>query len=381
MKKLILLLSGIVLGCFSCNTTKDQPKESYSLQVEDSVMIDHLGSLYLIDYDYQSDKYLLSDESFYSYVEVDAEGNKTYEGKLPVDGPDAIEMALGMGYFRGNVTVATANQGFKMFDKGALVGQISIPYQYNSFNFLPQLGLSEWNGGILYPRFLADSIMQAGFTEEFYAKTYSDPIFEFQKEGEGLRNLGELPKDSPFLNGNYHGSLVTVYHLDSENLYLLSWVRPDILKFEAKNGDLKFVESVSLDLGNWVSYDETPMSNAQNFYETYRKKMPGTVRNIHPVGDYFLLQYQSGIPEDVFSTILDAEGRPNPEQLAKLNPPLIAVLDKNLKVLSNGLRLPPASNGEFVVTKDGAIVVSKNPNLSETEDSGIILYKLKLTIE
>lgn len=381
MKTYPLIFIGLIVGIYSCNPTTEQAEKNFSLHVVDSVVIDHLGSLYLLDYEETSDRFLLSNESYFNYVEVNSKGEKLYEGKLSVDGPDAVEMALGMGYFRGNVGVATSNQGFKLFNKGALVGQISIPYSYNSFNFLPQLGLSEWNGGILYPRFMADSIMEAGFTEEFYAKTYSDPLFEFQKEGEGLRNLGFLPQFSPFLNGNYHGSPVTVYHLDSENLYLLSWVRPEILKYDAKNGDLTFVESVSLGLENWVSYDETPMSNAQNFYESFRKKLPGTVRNIQPVGDYFLVQYQLGIPEDVFATILDTEGRPNPEQIASLNPPLIAVLDRNLKVLSKGLRLPPACNGDFVVTKDGELVVSKNPNLSETEDPGTILYKLKLIVE
>ena len=378
MKNTPLIFMGAVLGIFSCSPTIDQTAVNYSLEIEDSVMINHLGSLYLIDYDSKNDKFLLSDESFYNYVEANKEGEKVFEGRLPVDGPDAIDMALGMGYFRGNIAVATANQGFKLFDQGVSVGAIKIPYAYNSFNFLPKIGLTEWNGGILYPRLLADSLMAAGFTEEFYARGYTDPLFEFQKEGQEVKNLGFLPETSPLRNGNFHGSLVLVYHLQGPNLYLLNWVRPEILKYSAENGDITAVETVNLGLENWVSYDETPLNNAQNFYETYRKKMPGTVRNIQSVGDYFLVQYQLGIPEEVFATILDGEGRLKSEEVAKINPPLIAVLDKNLKVLAKDLRLPPASNGDFVVTKEGHIVISKNPNLSETEDPGTILYKLKL---
>ena len=57
------------------------------------------------------------------------------------------------------------------------------------------------------------------------------------------------------------------------------------------------------------------------------------------------------------------------------------ILDKDFNQLGTDIPFPSTSNFPNVVNKDGELVVSKIAGLSETEDEGVILYKLKLKVE
>lgn len=62
----------------------------------------------------------------------------------------------------------------------------------------------------------------------------------------------------------------------------------------------------------------------------------------------------------------------------KKNPHYAAVFDKDFNQLAVDLPFPKSSHYPMVVNNQGELVVSKNGNLSETEDDGVVLYKLKL---
>jgi hypothetical protein len=62
-----------------------------------------------------------------------------------------------------------------------------------------------------------------------------------------------------------------------------------------------------------------------------------------------------------------------------MDPNYAAIFDKDFNQLATNVPFPIASNFPNVINKDGELIVSKVAGLSETEDDGIILYKLKLT--
>lgn len=381
MKNQFIFLLGIAACLLSCKRAEVEKPSSFSLILEDSLMIDYLEPRYLVDYNVSTGNYLLSNDSYYRYMEVDDSGKIIHEDSIPWDGPNAVSMILGMGYYKGKVALATDREGFRFYEKGQPAGQLSVPYPYTSFNFLPKLSLISWNGGFLYPRFMEESAMEGGFTEEFYTKTYTEPLFSFQKEGDSIRFLVALPPDSRFLNGQYHGSPVLVPFLKGGDLYLLDWIRPEILHYRAEGDEFVYQRTVNLPFEKWVGYDEVSMNQASSFYESFGKKMPGTVRDIYAVGEYFLVQYQNGIAEDVFPQTKNESGGMDSEKVYQLNPPLLAVLDKDLNVLSTGIPLPKGVNGQLVVNKQGQLVGLKNPSLSPTEDPGIVIYRMKLQVD
>ncbi|WP_133551995.1 hypothetical protein [Algoriphagus boseongensis] len=269
-------------------------------------------------------------------------------------------------------------EGFKFYEKGNSTDQLKIPYSYTSFTFLPKLSLIPWNGGFLYPKFMAESDLEGGFTDDFYKRTYTDSLFSFQSNEESVRFLISLPQESKFLNGEYHGSLIPVPFLEGKEFYLLNWIRPEILHYQQQGNEFIYQKTVNLDLENWVSYDEVPLNQASKFYDSFGKKMPGTFRDIFSIGDYLVVQYTLGISEDTFSQAKGESGRLDPEKIYQLNPPLLAVLDKELNVLAKGIVLPNGVNGQLVVDRKGRLVGQKNPSLSSVEESNLVLYRMNL---
>lgn len=381
MKKHFLSLLACVFFLCSCDKASPEKPTSFSLVLQDSLLIDQLEPRYLIDYDAAKGHYLLSSNSYYQYMEVDESGNILSKDSIPWDGPEAVSMILGMGYANGKVALVSDSKGFLFYENGRPVDELKVPYAYTSFNFLPKLSLLPWNGGFLYPRFMAESELEGGFTEEFYSKTYSDPLFSFQKEGDSIRFMVSLPEEAQFLDGQFHGSLVLVPFLKGKDLYLLDWIRPEILHYRDEGGEFIHQRTINLPFDKWVGYDPVPMNQASSFYESFGKKMPGTVRDILAVGDYFLVQYQNGISEELFPQAKNESGRMDPEKIYQLNPPLLAVLDQELNVLAKGIELPQGVNGQMVVNKQGELVGMKNPSLSSTEEEGLILYRMKLIVD
>ena len=368
------LFSGWV--CFSCKTPDGKTAaKSFHLELVDSVLVDFQGDLHLADYDPQEQKYLLTDDANFSYLEIDGQGNILNQGRLNTDGPDAIDMVLGMGYYQSKVTVATPSDGFKVTGQGKVVGEVKIPYSYAAYNFLPFLGLYDWEGGKLYVRFSADSLMTAD--PSHYLSFYKLPVLEFQKEGDPPKNILTLPEGSSLRDGQYHGLFIPVFKPVGDKVYFLNWFNPEIYLYKKSGSDLEFAKQVKLDLPGWVSYDPVPLSNADAFYDAFGKKMPGSIMGIWPMGDLILINYSAGIGEEKFLA-LDMKDPSFSEKRAQLNKPKLAVLDQELNILAKDLSLPEAASDFMTVSSNRELIVGKNPLLSKSEDEGLVLYRLIL---
>ncbi|WP_425640037.1 hypothetical protein ACPUEN_09490 [Algoriphagus yeomjeoni] len=110
-----------------------------------------------------------------------------------------------------------------------------------------------------------------------------------------------------------------------------------------------------------------------------QKKRTGKFTNILVSGDYYIAVYNRGLDEQ---QVIDL-GPPTRDGLAarKKDPNYAAIFDKDFNQLATNVPFPLSSNFPMVVNNDGELVVSKVAGLSENEDDGIILYKLKLTID
>lgn len=100
------LLSVFGMLIFSCspNEQKEEKEKTYSLEIIDSVQVDYLGEMMLLDYDQNSEKYLLATDSYYEYLEVNDEGEILLHNKFSEEGTSPVNQALGLGYFNGMET-------------------------------------------------------------------------------------------------------------------------------------------------------------------------------------------------------------------------------------------------------------------------------------
>ena len=378
--RLVLVL--LLFSFFSCDQKSDRSisEKSFSLEIIDSMQVDYLGEMMLLDYDPKADKYLLATDAYYKYLEVNAEGKILNHNKFSQDGIDAVGQALGLGYFNSDVTVFNPPKGYYRFQDSSKVGEITIPYSYQVFMMYPKLGVFESENKIYYPKPWPETLAINMGEGEFYQELYRLPIIESQDKTTG-DTLGvlRLPETSDLLGDQVHGFPIPVYTLDQDKLLMSMWFEPRFYVYNKKGDQFEYDRTVEVDIPDWVPYTPVPVDKAEQFFVENGKKRTGILTNILISGNYYIAVYSKGLTEEEMNEL----GPPTKDGLAarKRNPNYAAIFDKDFNQLATNVPFPISSNDPNVVNKDGELVVSKIAGMSEKEDDGIVLYKLRLKVE
>lgn len=377
-----ILLNTSFLCLLSCGEKKENNDvgKTFSLEITDSVQVDYLGEMMLLDYDPKADRYLLVTDSYYEYLEVNEQGEILNYNKFSEDGIDAVGQALGLGYFNGDVTVFNPPSGYYRFQDSSKVGEVKIPYPHQVFMMYPKLGMFESGNKIYYPKPWPETL-KVNFEEgEFYQALLHLPIIEAQDKTTG-DTLGvlSLPESSPLLGDEVNGFPIPVYTIDGDKLLLSMWFTPEIYVYDKIGDKFEYERTVEIDIPDWIPTTSVPLDKAEQFFTENQKKSPGNFTNILVSGDYYIAVYNRGLSEEAKAQL----GPPTRDGLErrKKDPNYAAIFDKDFNQLATNVPFPKVSNFPNVVNKDGELVVSKVAGLSETEDDGIVLYKLKLKVE
>ncbi|WP_057940381.1 hypothetical protein [Algoriphagus resistens] len=382
MKSPFNQITTLVLFCsfFSC-AEKNQSESTpitFSLKITDSVEIDHLGEMKLLDYEPKTEKFLLATEEPREYLEVDWQGNILNHNEFNRDGIDVVVRAVSLGYFNGDVTVFDVQKGYFRFQDSTKIGEITLPYDYDVFLLNPKLGLFESGDKIYYPKPVPTSLMANHAEENMFQLMYNLPIIESQDKttGDTLSAL-RLPETSEVFDNQIHGFLMPVYTMDKDKLLLSIGIEPKFYVYHKEGDQFVYSKTVEVAIPDWVAYTPVPADKPKKFFEEIRKIRPGNLGNVFTVGDYYLISYHSGISEEELAQ-LDPSTSYGVDIL-KRDPYYAAIFDKDFNQLATNVPFPSSSNSPMVVNNEGELVVSKVAGLSETEEDGIVLYKLKLT--
>ena len=372
----------LVLGLFSCaeQAENNNVAKTFSLEITDSVQVDYLGEMMLLDYDPKTDRYLLANNSYYEYLEVDADGEILNHNRFKPDGPDAVETALGLGYLEGKVTVLTQTSGYFQFSDSSKVGEIPIPYKYQVFMFYPKLGVFRDKDRTYFPSLWPETFAVNMEEGDFYQKLYRLPLLSSLDEtNQDTVGVLRLPENSKLLDGQVHGFPIPVYTKVDNHLLLSMWLEPRFYIYKQAGDKFDYERTVEMDIPGWVHYDPVPADKAEQFFEGFSKKLSGNLTNFFKVGANYIAVYNKGISEEQMTGL----GQPNDGglQKRKMNPNYAAIFDKDFNQLASNVPFPIESNFPMVVNNDGELVVSKVAGLSDVEDDGIILYKLKLEVK
>ena len=377
-----IALSAATFLLFSCGENKESNSDpkSYSLEITDSVQVDHLGEMMLLDYDPKADKYLLSTDAYYEYLEVDENGKILNHHKFSEDGLAPVSQAMGLGYFNGDVTVFNPPKGYYRFQDSTKVGEISVPYPFQIYMMYPKLGVFESGNKIYYPKPWPETLAVNMEEGEFYQTLYRLPIIESQDKTTG-DTLGvlSLPETSSLLGDQVHGFPIPVYTLDENKLLLSMWFEPRFYVYTKEGDRFVYEKSVEVNIPDWVPYTPVALDQAERFFTENGKKRIGNLTNILVAGDYYIAVYNRGLSEAQMTEI----GKPDDAGITirKKNPNYAAIFDKDFNQLATNVPFPTTGNYPMVVNSDGQLVVSKVAAMSDVEDEGIILYKLKLKVD
>lgn len=371
----------LLLGIFSCGEKKqsDNTSRTFSLEIEDSIQVDYLGEMELIDYDPKTDKYLLAKDYSEEYLEVDDSGKILTHKSFTSDSKDAVGFVLGSGYLDGGVTILSETKGFLIFQDGNKTGEIEVPYQFIPYMIYPKLGAFKYGNKLYYPKPMTETLYELRKEGgKFYSTLYRRPIIEGLDltSGDTISALS-LPESSQLLNGQMHGMLFPVVGEMEKHVLLSTWVEPVIYVYNKVDGAIQYDRTVPIDIPEWVAYTPSELEDREGFYTQNNKRTNGNLVDFLEVGDYYIAVYKRGVEENKMPEKTEDQGK-YALAIQMKNPFFAAVFDKEFNQLAVNVPFPATSSTPRVVNTTGELVVSKDASLSELEDDGVIIYKLKL---
>ncbi|MFD2034810.1 hypothetical protein ACFSKL_08420 [Belliella marina] len=370
----IILLVGLV-ACSKDNNKIQSTSIDYELVITDSIQVNHLQQLTLVDI--EDGRILAKNQATSTYVIFDEKGNINSQIELKTDGPNAINMSYSEGFFEGKFTIMDRKKGIIQFsDEGNIIKNFTILEDYiylNPFNkpiftigdklayYRPERDMSDWEK-----------------PEEFYRRIYNLPILEVldPKTNETKLKM-EIPETSVYKDGDFHFVFYPQIVKRGKIWYLFLMAEMKFYVYEEKGEELIFKESVSLNFKDQIPFPSASMKNPYELFSKLDKVVSSMIEQLYAFDDKIILIYRKGAGENIVQNY-DKENQSEWEDFFQSLPKYAAVFDSEYKLLQDNIELPSGTLSTPILTQDGHILVHKNQRLLGEEDWNTY-YKLKLT--
>lgn len=374
-----LLLLMVVVGCSKKDSSKEI-KQGFHVEITDSLQIDYLGKLWILDYDTLSKSYLAWGNENNEVLILDEYGSISSTFIFPSDGPEAIPGWINpIGLKDGEIQFFAGQDAFYGYD---LEGKRTWKYKPESTYFYinglkgdplfsigeelaflrPEKGEMDWDGGI------------GGMFE----KIYNSPILEvIDTTSNSSRLTMSFPEGSIYKDGNFHFWMFpTVSRYGTEWLLyfkneLKFWV------YQEKGNEVVFQKELSLDVSDAISEKGVPFEEIDDYNELTAYDVPCSILEIYRTSEQVLVIYHKGISEEVAKQF-DRSTADGVRELESLKKNYLAVFDSNFKLLQNDISVPQGLIFTTVLTENGEILALKHPDFFETEEDQVIYYKLEV---
>lgn len=375
------LLSLFLIHLYSCQTGGGKSKENlnFSIEIKDSITVDFLGNYELQDFDAVTERYLLRDSRNYvKYLEVNESGEILTQAELSPEGKYAVGDILGMGYFEGDVTVFSSIGAFMMFKGTEKVGEIPMIKPYTPWMNFAKLGLFEYDGHIYYPNPLSENVMSKdGNPGDFFRAIYRMPVLQrLNPDTRDTLGVMALPNESVWLDGKIHGMVFPMYTVSDSHVIYSPTFGKELYVYQKESGQLNYSKTLLIEDPQFVMDEPFATDDTGEYFVRNQKHRPGQVGDILVWGDYYLVIYKRGVSELKMPTKIEGKEQEYFLQIEQMNPFYAAVYSQELNLLASGIPFPTNIQTPRIVNSKNEIVVAKDPNLSETEDDGIVLYVL-----
>jgi len=383
MKNYYSYVGLVILFCAGCGYSdrgRESGKSSYSLEIVDSLQIDYLGDLWIIDFDSSSQRYIAWGNEEREVLILNERGDISSTINFPTEGPNAIPGWINpIGLNNNGVEFMIAPSGFYRYDlEGNRVWSYKLPSFFFYLNgikgdpfyklggeiaFLrPEKGELDWDN-------LADLIMNL----------YKSPILEvLDTASHTSRFTMPFPPNSIYNDGSFHfWTFPTVTKCEGEwILYfrneLKFWV------YQEKEGEVLFEKEVSLGVTDAVMEKGVPFEKADQYNDLIAYDFPGSILEIYQTKDKILVIYHKGVSEDL-ARQFDRDSPEGRREIEILKKKYLAVFDLDFNQLQKDIPVPQGLIFTTISTENGEILAKKNQEYFGTEEDQVIYYKLKVT--
>ena len=385
MKLIHALLTLFVISFFAC----ESPTSSYSsedqelnLEITDSIRIDYIGKLNLMDVNPEYQMILFFDPQNMKFVSTDFDGKILGEFSKDRDSPDGFGFyPMAAGRFNENKNIQVVSMlGIYEYDlAGNLLSSKRIPRD----QALPFSGRADAKREIQFVNdkiLLAGSIARGDYNKtqpEFY-DTYLQLVWADPKTGEFEQFL-HLDPESIFQNNMSHEptTLSTSFDVVGDQLYVISGTDP-FLNIYGLEPPYTKDKRIPLELTNYRLNPGEDPKKADPRMITYDPSF-GIIQKLVKVGDKLLITYETGYDEE--DALSSKENKSDEEwevfnsRVARKYKPRYQILDFDGSLLTDS-KIPDELSDLFV-SRDGALWFLGKPN-TEVEEDFYTLYKVEI---
>ena len=370
----LLILIAALIGCAKNKNIDQSISTNYKFEMTDSIRVNHLKELTLIDS--EDGMFLAKEEGLSSYIIFDKNGKITSHIELKSDGPNAINMAYSAGFFDGKFTIMELHRGLIQFsNEGEIINNIRIPENYTYMHPYNRPAIKLGNKLAYYrpERDLKDWEDQ----EKFYRKYYNEPVLEvidpITKE---VALKMEIPETSIYKDGDFHFLHHPKIIKKGKLWYLFLMAEMKFYVYEEKEEDLIFKESVSLNVKDQIPFPQVSLQNTDELFSKLEMVVPSVIEQLYVLEDKIVLIYKKGAGENIVKNY-DRENQVEWMDFFESLPKFAAVYDSDYKLLQDDIELPSGIISTPIVNKDGQIFVQKNQRILGEEDwNTYYLFKL-----
>jgi len=368
----------MLLAACSQSFKESNRSDGFHVAVVDSVQVDYLGNLFVMDYDPASGLYLSRNNSLDETVLFDDSGTIREQFTFQKDGPDAVFSANGflLSLKEGKVVVMDHQKGILFFNSNGtfhkrikvpgehfFIGGVSLPYYPlgDKLAYLrPERGEIDWEN-----------------PADIFKGIYSSPLIEVLDTLSGtFQRTMDFPPNTVYEDGNYYHGIFPII-VKNGNEWILSLMAERKYHVYLENGnELVYSRTVDLDLNDAVNIKGAP--NIDQMYEANLFNIFGRFYEMYTHDGLILVVYSKGVKEEI-AMPYDPEDREEWASLIQGIPRYLAVFDRDHQLLCKDLPLPQGIHLTPVINHQGEFLAIKNQEFWGLEEDFVTVYKLKLS--
>lgn len=379
---LLLLFAFSFFACESPTSSSVTENPDLSLEITDSIRVDYIGKLNLMDVNPEFRMILFFDPQNMKFVSTDFDGKILGEFSKDRDAPDGFgfyPMAAGRLNENKNIQVVSMLGIYEYNLTGNLLSSKRIPRD----QALPFSGRADAKREIQFVNdkiLLVGSIARGDYNKtqpEFY-DTYLQLVWADPKTG-GFEQFLSLDSSSIFQNNMSHEptTLSTSFDVVNDQLYVISGIDPFLNIYEIKPPYSK-LKRIPLELTDYnLNTGEDP-KKADPRAISYDPSF-GIIQKLVKVGDKLVITYETGYNEEdalrYHDKKSDDEWEVFDSRVARKYKPRYQILALDGSLLTDAEI--PDELSDFYVGRDGALWFLGKPN-TEVEEDFYTIYMVEI---
>lgn len=355
----------------------------YEAMIIDSLEIDHLGSLWLIDYDASTDQFLAWGKRQRDLVILNGKGAKLFELELPVDGPNKVAGITSLDYKDGEIRVLEFGSGIVYYDTlGEIVRKIDFPFFGFHLNGLagdPYYKIGEEVAFVRPEKYGSqEEIDWEELYESGFQRIYKLPILEvLDTVSMKSRLTMEFPKESIYQDGNFYGWMFPTVIKNGKDWILFFRGEMQFYLYQEIEGDVVFKETIKIHEKDAVPMLGVPFDKVDEYFELERKTVPGRIYSILPSDHGLFVLYKKGLKEEELLQF-ELDNYEVRKEMESSNPYFLAVFDSEFKLIQNDISLPQGIVYSNLLSPNGNLIGLKDQDYFGVEEDKVVYYELGL---